>query len=559
MPESACLGKSESIGLRAEGLPFDEIPGQSKLFLDYLSDPASLRKFYPSAVTSHRDLTVRVPEVLSAYTTDRTALCDILKSQNIAFGSSPKVLENIERLRSADSVAVLTGQQAGLFSGPLYTIYKALTAIRSAEKLRALGVSTVPVFWIATEDHDLDEVSNAFAASADGTLMEARFRAKDDVTGRPVGMIRLGESIGDVINRWLAGLPATEFSNELRDSLISAYADGSSFGTSFGKLLGAMLGKYGLVLFDPLDLRAKALASLIYKSAVEKSREIVESLVARGRELEAMGYHAQVLVENDSAPLFWHDDDGRRLGIKQAPDGRFRVPGTRNEFDKEQLITCAESQPQRLSPGVMLRPVVQDFLFPTLCYFGGGAEIAYFAQNSEVYRVLDRPITPILHRQSFTIVQTKHARTMKKYGVKFEELLIGYESLLPKIVEQVIDTETPLVFVESEENIKAELNRLDHQLSKIDPTLAENLATRRRKIIYHIGALRKKFQQARVEKDETVNRQLRSMFTSLLPNGRLQERTLNFASFADRYGIGFIDWVYDQVDPDEKDHKLLYL
>jgi len=207
----------------------------------------------------------------------------------------------------------------------------------------------------------------------------------------------------------------------------------------------------------------------------------------------------------------------------------------------------------------MLRPVVQDFLFPTLCYFGGGAEIAYFAQNSEVYRVLDRPVTPILHRQSFTIIQSKHARTMKKYGIKFEELFTGFENLLPKIVEQVIDTETPLVFVESEENIKAELDRLDHQLSKIDPTLAENLATRRRKIIYHIGALRKKFQHARVEKDETVNRQLRSMFTSLLPNGRLQERTLNFASFADRYGIGFIDWVYDQVHPDEKDHKLLYL
>jgi uncharacterized protein YllA (UPF0747 family) len=204
-------------------------------------------------------------------------------------------------------------------------------------------------------------------------------------------VIDVDDSITDVIDVWLGDLPTTEFSRDLRELLGSAYYNGSSFGASFGKLLAVLMGKYGLILFDPLEPRAKRLASPIYRSAIKRSGEMIESLVARGRELESAGYHAQVLIEEDHVPLFWHDDDGKRLAMKRTPDGRFRVPGTRSELDPEQLTTCAENQPERLSPGVVLRPVVQDFIFPTLCYFGGGAEIAYFAQNSEVYRILDRP------------------------------------------------------------------------------------------------------------------------------------------------------------------------
>jgi bacillithiol biosynthesis cysteine-adding enzyme BshC len=308
-----------------------------------------------------------------------------------------------------------------------------------------------------------------------------------------------------------------------------------------------------------MDPRAKRLASPIYKHAIEKSDEIARALTRRSETLELTGYHAQVLIDKEHVPLFWHDDKGKRLALKHTTNGMFRIPGTRTESKAEALLTCAETQPQRLSPGVMLRPVVQDFLFPTICYFGGGAEIAYFAQNSEVYRILGRPVTPILHRQSFTIIEARHARNMEKYGLEFRDLFAGPDALLPKIVEQVIDPETPRLFDDAEKNINNELNRLDQRLSGIEPTLAENLGTRRRKIIYHIAALRRKFHRSRIEKDETVNRQIRSMFATLLPDGELQERKLNFASFADRYGTQFIDWIYEEVDPDNKDHKLLYL
>jgi bacillithiol biosynthesis cysteine-adding enzyme BshC len=558
MPESACLGKSESIGLRSDRVPFSSIPGQSRLFLDYLRDRGSLREYYPSSVARHDELINRVPDVLDNYSTDRTVLCQVLSEQNSKDIGCRQVFENIARLQEADCVAVLTGQQAGLFTGPLYTVYKALTAIRSVECLRDAGVNAVPVFWIATEDHDFAEVSNAFAVSAAGTLEEAKFTVAEDELGKAVGEIRADESLGRIIDHWLTSLPATEFSNDLRDVLTSAYISGTSFGDSFGKLLNNLFGKYGLVLFDPLDPTAKRLSSPIYRNAIESSDAIVQALVTRSRKLESTGYHAQVLTEEDHVPLFWTDDQGKRRALKRH-NNRFQANGTKTTFSREELLSIADSNPERLSPGVMLRPVVQDFLFPTLCYFGGSAEIAYFAQNSEVYRVLGRPVTPIMHRQSFTIVEAKHARTMEKYGLEFLDLFAGLENLLPKIIERVIDPETPAVFAHAEEEINNELNRLDQQLSKIDPTLADNLANRRRKIIYHIGALRNKFQRTAFQNDGILKRQVSAMFATLLPHGVLQERKVNFASFADRHGMEFIDWIYDRVDPDNTDHQLLYL
>jgi uncharacterized protein YllA (UPF0747 family) len=207
----------------------------------------------------------------------------------------------------------------------------------------------------------------------------------------------------------------------------------------------------------------------------------------------------------------------------------------------------------------VLRPVVQDFLFPTVCYFGGGAEISYFAQNSEVYRCMDRPVTPILHRQSFTVVESRVRRTMKSYDIAFTDLFKGLDALLPKIVDEFLDRKTAGTFAEVEEIINTQLNRLDRELSSIDPTLAANLATRRRKIVYHIAALQKKYRAAELRKDETTHHRIESMFRSLLPNMHLQERTLNVSYFLDQHGKKFVDWMYRSVDLDDRSHRVLYL
>jgi uncharacterized protein YllA (UPF0747 family) len=225
----------------------------------------------------------------------------------------------------------------------------------------------------------------------------------------------------------------------------------------------------------------------------------------------------------------------------------------------DELAEIAESEPSRFSPSVVLRSVVQDYLLPTVCYFGGAAEIAYFAQSGEVYRILNRPQTTILHRQSFTVIEPKHARTLEKYGLELKDLFTGLENLHPQIVEKYLNSETARLFTEAEQKINVELNRLDQNLSTIEPTLADNLATRRRKILYHVAALRNKFHRAEISRDEVTRRRLETMFASVLPHKHLQERTLNVSNFLDRYGLYFIDWIYEAIDLDDKGHRIIYL
>ena len=205
----------------------------------------------------------------------------------------------------------------------------------------------------------------------------------------------------------------------------------------------------------------------------------------------------------------------------------------------------------------MLRPVVQDFLLPTACYFGGAAEIAYFAQNSEAYRVLDRPVTPILHRQSVTVVEAKHRRTLEKFGLGFSDLLAGVDSVLDGVGIKQLSSKTSTLLDELEETLGSRLEELDENFAKVDPTISASLAKRRPKMLHHIAALRKTASRAEMRKDQTIERQIRSAFNSVFPNGQLQERVLNVHSFLNKYGDYFVSMLYEAIDLDNKDHQVI--
>jgi len=460
-------------------------------------------------------------------------------------------------LRQAECVAVVSGQQAGLFTGPLYSIYKALSAVRAAECLRGRGLKAVPVFWAATEDHDFEEVSKAIVLDRDSRLVSVTSETSrgDNV---PVGQIDLDSSIREDIDSLAKYLKPTEFSDDLRSLLNDSWKPGISFGVAFAKMLASLTAEYGLLILDPLHKTIKELAKPIYLEAIKKADDIVDVLLNRSKELTDDGYETQVAITDDYFPLFWHSDDGQRLPLRKTPKGKYRAKGTDVEFTSEELAKTASDDPGRFSPNVVLRPAVQDYILPTVCYFGGAAEIAYFAQNSEVYRVLERPITPILHRQSFTVIEAKHRRTLQKYGLGFTDLFRGLGDLLPMIVDKFLDRDAARTFAEVEEHINTQLNRLDRELNEIDPTLAENLATRRRKIIYHIAALRDKARRVELNKDQEIKRRFEALFESVLPHGGLQERVINVTYFLDQYGMKFIDWMYRAIDLDDKSHRVIY-
>lgn len=546
-----------SAALPASSLPFSAVPHQSKLFLEYLSDPRSLIKYYPNAPASIDDLNEYVPAVLEHYRCDRAKLCQILTEANQAIGAGDKTFSNITLLSDSNTVAVVTGQQAGLFTGPLYTLYKALTAVKIAERLTALGTRAVPVFWAATEDHDLDEVAKANFIGQDAGLLEIEYRPEQFIKNSPVGNIPVDGSITDAIDQLFDNILTTEFSGDARRSIHTAWHDGTHFGKAFQTELAELLKKYGVIFVDPMVEGIKALAAPIYAAAVEKGEGIVTAIRERDKQLAADGFSSQVVVEKDYFPFFWISDDGRRLALRRAGDDVYKAKDGGREFTLTELSEMATNEPPRLSPGVMLRPVVQDYLLPAVCYVGGAAEIAYFAQNCEAYRTLGRPVTPIVNRQSLTVIESKHKRTLEKFGLDLADLFAGADAVLERIGNDQLSRETLGRFDAAEKSIAENLEDLERELATIDPTLLPNLAKRRDKMLHHIRALKTKANLAQVRKDKTTERQIREALTALLPNGELQERVINVNSFLNKYGPFFVDMLYDAIDPENKEHQII--
>ena len=331
--ESACHGTPEGAALRVERLPFRQIPHQSRLFLEYLADPTPLRRFYPEAVRFHYELAERRVRVLENYKTDRDALCDALGRSNVHWGAGEATLANDRRLRSPESVAVVTGQQTGLFTGPLYTLYKALSAVKLAACLTARGTDAVPVFWMATEDHDWEEVQSAEVIACDGRLAEVSVAAGLHIEGQPVGGVTLDEGIDETIERLLDLIPSSEFVPDLERIVRDSYQPGRTYGEAFARMLAALTGEYGLVLLDPTDAALKRLAAPLYSEAARRGAEIAAATDARSRELVEAGYHAQVYTSLDSFPLFIIDERGARRALTRDGRGALRREGNQTRMD----------------------------------------------------------------------------------------------------------------------------------------------------------------------------------------------------------------------------------
>ena len=557
--EAACYSTPEESGLRVETLSFEGIPHQSRLFLDYLKDPVAMRKFYPSAVRFHHELQQRVPEVLAAHQVDRNQVADALEAMNRRWGAPQETLDNINLLREADTIAVVSGQQAGLFTGPLYTIYKAVSAVKLAGCLRQRNTKAVPVFWIAAEDHDFIEVAKAEIIGRDCQLKQVEASTDLHRDGQPVGRVVLDDSINAIIDQLFELLPNSEFADDMKALVQNAWQPGRGYVDSFATMMTSLLGRYGMIFLDPLDPSMKDLAAPLYSSAARQAQEIATALEQRSRDLENAGYHAQVLATANSFPLFLHDEDGARRALVRVENGKYQAKDTDQQYSIEELAELAINEPQRFSPNVTLRAVVQDYLLPTIAYYGGSAEIAYFSQTAEVYRVLERPATPILLRSGLTMVERHTGRVLERYGLKLADFFEGLEPVTKRVVEEHLGATTARSFADAEQNVNLELDRLKPELQAIDPTLADALETGRKKIQYQLDGLRTRFVRAQMTRDEAAHRQLQRAADQLYPNKDLQERHINITSLLARHGTYVIEWIYNAINLGSNDHQVVYL
>ena len=527
-------------------LRFHEIPQTTKLFSSFVDDFPSVNEFY-SRAPDEAGVRAAAKEIhLDAAM--RKSVVDILREQNRALGCDDATSNSIDRLANG-AAAIVTGQQVGLFSGPAYSIYKALDAIRWADQLTKSGVDAVPVFWMATEDHDLAEINQVFFNGRQD-IARIELPVGEDVLGASVGSISLGSMARAAVEHAIEllegpGVPA------IAQALRESYRDGETFGSAFGKLFARIMKGRGLILLDPLDARLHELARPIYRKAAEESETLIGELTARDKILSKRGFHAQVKVTQQSTLLFL-DVKGKRQPLRRR-NGVF-VAGEM-KLSAAELLTTIEKEPQRLTPSVLLRPVLQDSLLPTAAYIGGPAEVAYMAQAQVVYRRLLGRMPAILPRASFTLIEPAVAREMKKYALDFRDTLHGRQTVRRKMELNSLSRGLAAKFSRDENGLKRILGSYRAPLGRMDKSLPAALDTVERKILYQFEKLRGKAGRAENFRTGVLDRHEREILGALFPHHGLQERTLCLLPFLARQGMDLLDRLLNEIEASSQMNK----
>lgn len=537
--------------MASECLPFSAIPHTTPLFSDFLYQFKKVQPFYPR------------PPQLSAWAADeahkiaydegrRQRVAEILEGQNRAWKASPRTLENIARLRRG-ACAMVTGQQVGLFGGPLFSIFKALSAVSLAAEVTKLGIECIPIFWLATEDHDLAEVNHTILPGSDGTPHRVATPTQG-VQDAPISQVIFGPEINAVVEEAASVLGDSEATDWLREF----YRPGETLGSAFAKLFSSLFAEQGVVLLDASDPALHTVAAPIYREALERNPELVDDLLKRGKALEQAGYHQQVKV-TESSTLLFALRGGQRLAIHRANSnhGEFRVGNDRVKRDS--LLSQIAEAPNQFSANVLLRPVVQDYLLPTLACIGGPAEIAYFAQAGVVYEKLLGRVTTMLPRYSATLVEAKPRQLMQRYQLKFTDLFHGPEHLRELMASRVLPSELQTAFEAADAGLRESLEQITGALERLDKTLVEAAQKSGAKMHYQLRHLRARAARAELRKNEVIARHAQLLSATLYPDKELQEREIGGIHFIARHGRELLDRLYQSIQACCLDHQILYL
>jgi bacillithiol biosynthesis cysteine-adding enzyme BshC len=521
-----------------------EIPASTPLFLDYLYGFERASRFY-----RHAPVLSSVPAGIAEMQFDagrREALVEALAEQNTDGG--PAVEAHLAQLRDPKTVVVVTGQQVGLFGGPVFAIYKALTAARLAAHLTSQGISAVPVFWLATEDHDLAEVDHAW--TFDASRQPVRMRAETHgEPNQPVGGVALTSAALDELRGALAGLP---FGREVSEIAAEAYA-ASTFGSGFSALFRKALGRYGLLHLNPMKPAVRRLAQPLLRDAIEQSPSLIEQLMERGRELESAGYHTQVHVAADTSLVFLIED-GKRIALRRSGD---TYKGGGRSYSTGELLARVVERPEDFSPNALLRPVMQDFLLPTAVYIGGPAELAYLAQAERVYSRLLGRMPVVVPRASFSIVDARARKLLDRYGLALTDCFLGPEAVRKTIAGRLVPAELQQAFSQGEAQLERSLTAVAARLDQFDPTLADALDRSRRKIRYQFQKIRSKAAHESLRRDNRAAEEAEYLSRILFPHKTLQERVYCALPFLAAHGLDLVDRIYDAINPDCHDHQVL--
>ncbi len=508
-----------------------DLPATSRLFADFTYHFDRVSRFYRHNPHDPAAIDAAAREI--DYPAERrAAMVRALAAQN---GER----ESLRRLALPGTVAVVTGQQVGLFSGPAYTIYKAITAARVARDLTARGIPAVPVFWLATEDHDFAEVSHVW--SFDGTHQPMTFGVEPPAGSngkqRPVGGIVLDRPPVDELAASLKSWPHGE---EVAAAVRDAYRPGATMGAAFHALLAKLLDGLDLLFLDPLDPAIRAIGAPFVAEALSAAPELKARLLERNRELEAAGYHAQVHLEAKTT-LFFLLENGERVPVRRAD----------SEYGE------LRDRAAEVSPNALLRPVVQDYLLPTVAYIGGPAELAYLAQSQVIYdRLLGRmPVE--MSRSSFTLLEPRAEKLLGRYRLTLPQTFVNEEFLKDRIARALVPESVEQAFADAAGGVAHNIDCLHRELEGFDPTLAASLEKSRAKIAYQLEKTRRKIERETMRRDARAVADARYLTNLLYPHRHLQERFYSILPFLAAHGMDLVGRLYDAAQLDCPDHRVL--
>ncbi len=513
-----------------------ELPGLSQLMADVLYRPDRTAPFYRHPLRDLAAYQAAAAEI-DFPGERRASLIDALRVQNPASAA-------LDRLAKPGTVAVMTGQQVGLFSGPAYTIYKALHAIRLAEWLSENGVPAVPIFWLATEDHDFAEVNHAFVFGAD--YRPVKLEMARSANGQPVGGVALAEPPVAQLRAALNGLP---YADEVVAMVEDAYRPGETMGSAFANLLRRLLKRFDMPIVDPMLPAFRKLAAPALRAAVEAAPELTARILDRNRELAAAGYHTQVHIEDHTSLVFLLEN-GKRLTLRRN-GADFGLNGRR--FTAAELAARAED----LSPNAILRPVVQDSMLPTVAYIGGPAETAYLAQSAAIYDVLLGRMPVAVPRTGYTLLDGRSDKLLDRYHLSLPDFFNGEDALRERIASRLIPPQLSNAVAGAAQTVEDAVSRLRAELVRFDPTLAKALGNSERKIRHQLSRMSDKVGRESMRRDAQAARDASSLYGLIYPQRHLQERLYSILPFLAKHGPDLIDTIYESIQLDCPDHRLM--
>jgi bacillithiol synthase len=528
--------------MSVECFPITVLPHMSQLYRDYLAmgesaDDAPVRRWYGAEPFAGRWLG-ETPQVEHA-----GQLADLLDGQAVEFGASDAAKANIAKLRMG-ARAVVTGQQVVLFGGPLLTLLKAATAVaRAIGATKATGVDHVPVFWLATEDHDLAEVDQASLLTKTSVeTLRAGLKVRHAV---PVGGVVPGPELEAVLERASELLEFAPVSEWLRECYLAS-PDGArpTLALAFGRLMARIFADQGLVVMDAASRGFHALGASTLRYAIEHAAELQGALIARSEELVKAGYHAQVLVAEGGSMLFLMDEfTGERVALRRTAwgNGNAQWKAGGRVYSSGDLIAILEKAPERLSPNALLRPVFQDTLLPTAAYVGGPAEIAYFAQSAALYEAILGRITPVLPRLSATLLEPAIAAVMDKDEVQLPDAMTTADELAQRLGARAMPIAEKRKLAAVGNALERELAALTGYLGGMDESLGRAAEVSASKMRYQMDRLRRMAATFELQREASLRKHAQAITLNVFPNGHPQERVLAGVWFMAKYGDGLVE------------------